>query len=171
MILIPFTLLALAAGVYLLVYIKQAGFGGLYKYLAWLVVLLSLLFIVCTVVRGVRHHRCMSECHASGQCSMGSHEGGGCCPYMKGNCCSEAGNCKMEGRHSECTKGAEGYSKEAGEGKSCSKKGGEDGKTPCCKKDAEEGKAPGSTKGTDGAKPGCCMKGGAKTAADSTAKK
>jgi hypothetical protein len=152
MILIPLSLLTLAAGTYLLVYIKQAGFGGLYKYLAWLIVVLSLFFIVCTVVRGIRHHRCMSECRASGQCSMGGHEGGGCCPYMRGGCCD------MEGGHRECTKGAEGCSKEAGEGKACCKKGGEEGKAPGCKKDA------------DGAKPGCCMK-GAKAAADSSAKK
>ena len=162
--LIPFTLLALAAGVYLLVYIKQAGFGGLYKYLAWLVVLLSLLFIVCTVVRSARHHGC---CQSESHCKMSAHQGGDACPYMKG------GDCKMEGGHGECTKGAESCSKEKGceEGKACCKKGAEDGKAPCCKKDGEEGKAACCTKGAESAKPACCAKGGAKVAADSTAKK
>ena len=162
MILIPITLLALAAGVYLLVYIKQAGLGGLYKYMAWLVVVLSLLFIVCTVVREARYQRC---CHAQSQCRMGSHEGSEACPYMKG------GDCKMEGGHGECTKGAEGCSKDGGEGKACCKKGAEEGKAPCCKKDGEEGKAACCTKGADAAKPACCAKGGTKAAADSTAKK
>ena len=163
MILIPISLLAFAAGVYLLVYIKQAGLGGLYKYLAWLVVLLSLLFIVCTVVRGARHHGC---CQTQSQCKMNGHEGREACPYMKG------GDCKMEGGHGECTKGAEGCSKDKGgeDGKACCKKGAEEAKAPCCKKDGEEGKAACCTKGAEGAKPACCTK-GTKTAADSTAKK
>ena len=145
MILIPITLLALAAGIYLLVHIKQAGIGGLYKYLAWLVVVLSLLFIVCAIVRGARHHHHMRECYASGQCKMSGHEGGTCCPYMKG------GSCSMQGGHGECTKGAESCSKE------------KEGDAPCCKKDGEASKAACCTKGTDGAKPACC----AKTSADS----
>ncbi len=151
MLAIPLTILALAAGVYLLIHVKQSGLGPLYKYLGWLVVVLSLLFIVCCVVRGARHNHRMEECHMSGQCGMSRH-GEAACPYMKSPaCCAQGGSCNMQGGHAECNMGAQGC---------CAEKGGDD-KAPCCMKDGQSAKA------------SCCTKGpeGSKNAADSAAKK
>ena len=59
MIAIPICLLAFAAGVALLIKVKTAGLGGLYRALSWLVILLSLLYMFCLVARGIVHHRHM----------------------------------------------------------------------------------------------------------------
>ena len=137
MICIPFCILGLAAGVYLLMQVKHLGLGGLYRNLAWLVVLLSLLFMTCCAVRAVRHHRHMSQCTAAGHCDM---KGGEACPYMKdghegctmhggmggGSCCDMPCCAK-----SHCTTGsAEGCCAKDSAGKKC-----EMGKAPCCHKD------------------------------------
>jgi hypothetical protein len=61
MIFIPLMLLALAAGVFLLVTVESKGMGRLYKSLSWLVIILSLLFLAGGVVRGVVHHHRMAN--------------------------------------------------------------------------------------------------------------
>jgi len=157
MIAIPLSILALAAGIYLLIYVKQSGLGPLYRYLSWLVVLLSLFFIVCCVVRGVRHERDMRECHTSGRCGMG-HHGEGACPYMKGGpgCCVQGGSGTIRGAEAGCNMGSA----------SCCAKPGEGGKS-CCNKEGEAGMASSCSKSSYGAKAACC----AKADADSTAKK
>lgn len=58
---IPFLLLVLASGVYLLIQVESKGLGGVYKMLSWLVVVLALLFIVGGTLRGVIRHRHMAE--------------------------------------------------------------------------------------------------------------
>lgn len=145
MIQIAISLLALAAGVHLLIQVKQLGLGSLYRNLAWLVVLLSLAFMACGVARGVMHIRHMRQCEASGQCSMG--KGDAACPYMKGG----HGDCKMES--ADCCK----------EKKDCCKEGTQ---KDCCK-DMKDAKGGCEMSGV-GAKPACCMD---KAAKDSTAKK
>ena len=157
---IPFTILGLAAGVYLLIQVKQLGLSAMYRNLAWLVVLLSLLFMACCTVRGVMHHRHMSHCSmGGGHCDM---KGSGSCPYMKDGHgpMGEGGCCKMGGDKGHCA---------MSEGSSCSD-------MPCC---AKSHCAPGSTEGCcakdssakkcEAGKMPCCHKGG--PAADSSAHK
>jgi hypothetical protein len=117
MIAISISLLALAAGVYLLTYIKQFSLGSLYKYLAWLVILLSIGSISGEVAKGAMHMRHMRECTASGECNMK----GGACPYTKN------ADCKMHG--------------EGGMEKSCCKKDGAESKMDCCKGMADDSTA------------------------------
>jgi hypothetical protein len=76
MIFIPLILLALAAGVFLLVTVESKALGRLYKSLAWLVIVLSLLFLAGGVVRGVvHHHRMAQRFHERGQFfNRGRHE-------------------------------------------------------------------------------------------------
>jgi hypothetical protein len=131
MVAIPLAILALAAGVYLVTYVKQFSLGGLYKYLSWLVILLSLACILGGVARGVMHYRHMRECMASGQCDM---KGGAACPYMKpGNGCMQNGNCNMmghdEGGMKDCCKDMKGMG-------SCPDMKDGNAKSSCCKKDA-----------------------------------
>ena len=165
MIQIAISLLALAAGVHLLIQVKQAGLSALYRNLAWLVVLLSLAFMACGVARGVMH---MRQCQSSGQCS--SAKGGEACPYMKGghgdckmeaaDCCKEKKECCKEGEEKECCR----EMKMKG---GCPEMGGEM-KGGC--KEMTGGKGACSEMGGAGAKPACCAahKG---MKADSTAKK
>ena len=137
MIAIPFSILALAAGVYLLLQVKHFGFSGIYKALAWLVLLLSLLFMAGGVVRGVMHHRHQGQCMKPGHCDM---KDGGACPYMHeghegcnmhggmggGSCCDMPCCAK-----SHCTTGsAKGCCAKDSAGKKC-----EMSKAPCCHKD------------------------------------
>ena len=142
---IALSILALAAGVHLLIKTKEAGLGFLYKALSWLVILLALAFMLCGVVRHHRMHE--RHCEMSTHCGMGHGEGA--CPYMK-----SGADCCMHGSKGECSEGMS----------SCTK-----GEMPaCCKKDGEEGKAACCEKGTGKDKPACCTKG---AKADSTAKK
>lgn len=94
MIAIPFAILALAAGVYLLIQVKHYGFGGLYKALAWLVILLSITCISFCVARGGMHMKHHHQCsQMSGQCDMRS---GDACPHMEGGKCEmSGGRCNM----------------------------------------------------------------------------
>ena len=158
---IALSILALAAGVHLLIKTKEAGLGFIYKSLSWLVVLLALGFMLCGVVR---HHRMHGHhCEMSGKCDMGRGEGA--CPYMKGGSdCSMHGNsCCMHGDKGQCSEGMSGCTK--GEIPACCSKGGEEGKAACCGKEA---KAPCCDKGAEKPMPACCAKG---AKADSTAKK
>jgi len=138
MVAIALSILALAAGVYLLTYVKQFSLGGLYRSLSWLVILLALGFIACGVARGVMHMRCASHCESSAKCT---YKDGSACPYTKdGKCMKDMGECSMKG-HGECS-----MDKEGGDSKmecckkmreaqgSCSEMHGEEGKAACCKK-------------------------------------
>jgi hypothetical protein len=107
---IPLAILALAAGVYLLIQTRLSGLGGIYRGLSWLVITLSLLFMLGGAVRGVAHWRHMRQEMASGHCDMhrgghGFHDMGGlgACPMgmpgcmgmgspgMQGSCCTMGG--------------------------------------------------------------------------------
>ena len=138
MVAIALSILALAAGVYLLTYVKQFSLGALYRNLSWLVILLALGFIACGVARGVMHMRCENHCESSAKCT---YKDGSACPYTKdGKCMKEMGGCSMHG-HGECPMEKEGCAaqmeccqkmKEA-QG-SCTEMHGEEGKAACCKK-------------------------------------
>ena len=126
MIAISFSILALAAGVYLLIQVKHFGFTGIYKALSWLVILLSLAFMIAGGVRGVMHHRHERHCEQSGSCDMK----GGSCSYMREGHCDmkggDMGHCAMSG---------------AGNMPCCAKDSGEKkceaGKSACCHKGGE----------------------------------
>jgi hypothetical protein len=143
MIQIALAILALAAGVHLLIQVKQASLGSLYRNLAWLVIVLSLGFMLCGIARGVMHMRHMRQCEASGQCDMKG--GKGDCPYMqhsgcgmdakgecgmKKDCCMEKKECCTGGEKKACCKDMKGGA--AG----CSEMGGEKAKPACCAKDS-----------------------------------
>lgn len=143
MIAVPVLLLSLAAGVYLLIQVKHYGFGGLYKALAWLVIILSLACMGAGVVHRVMHHRQQGHCAMWGHCDMKDGQTGtmGHCS-MSSTGCTDMPCCAK----SHCAPGSS-------EG--------------CCGKDAGEKKCD-AGKGTD--KPACCHK-GAEATADSAAHK
>lgn len=94
MVAFPFLLLALAAGIYLLMKATREYLGGLFKGLAWLVILLSLLGIIVHIAHGI-HHRHMR--HRDGmareeQIMIRRFDDGG-----KGECCMMMQGCKMQG--------------------------------------------------------------------------
>lgn len=54
---LPLSILALAAGVYLLIKVNREYLGGLFKFFAWLVIVLSLLSTAAVIHHGVHHFR------------------------------------------------------------------------------------------------------------------
>lgn len=170
MIALPVCLLALAAGVYLLMQARLSGLGGLYRNLSWLVIILSLLFIFAGVAHRVHRWHELRECRESGHCKEEGDEKGclyghhaGCGMHEEGCAMHGAGNCKMMGGHPACCKGEN-------EMPACCKK---DMDQPCCKKEAEEkeeGEEKECCRKKAGAEKPCCHK-DAKAAADSSANK
>src|ERR1035441_550767 len=93
MIAVPLLILALAAGVHLLIKVNREYLGGLFKFFAWLVIVLSLLALGVTVARGVHHMRAR---HHFRMTRSDWHGGTGCCErttMMKG---SGEGHCPMD---------------------------------------------------------------------------
>jgi hypothetical protein len=108
MIAIPLSVLAFAAGVYLLVKVKREFLGGLFEALSWLVILFSLASLGFSGFKATGC--CSKKCAASQKCSVEREvvikemgEGGDQChPAGKAGCSGgEAsschGACKMEG--------------------------------------------------------------------------
>jgi hypothetical protein len=108
MIAIPLSVLAFAAGVYLLVKVKREFLGGLFEALSWLVILLSLVSLGYSGFKATGC--CGKKCAASQKCSVEREvvikemgEGGGQCHAAAKAGCSAAessachGACKMEG--------------------------------------------------------------------------
>jgi hypothetical protein len=62
----PLSVLALAAGVYLLIKTNREYLGGIFKFFSWLIIVLALASITAGIARGVHHYR-MRHC---GQCNM-----------------------------------------------------------------------------------------------------
>ena len=100
MIALPLSILALAAGVYLLVKVKREFLGGIFEILSWLVIVLSL---VCIGFIGFKAmHRCGGgHCEQRGECRMEKEliikqDGAGHCSMDSSSTCS-MGGCKMEG--------------------------------------------------------------------------
>jgi hypothetical protein len=144
---IPLTILALAAGVSLLIKVKKEGMGGLYSLLSWIVILLSILFIVGLGVRGWRHHR-------MGQPMMGGYGmehrmwGHGHCGQMQGDgdCCGMHGGMMGRGNGMSCPEG----------GRSCCIDNGAAMHNGCCMGDSMS-KSAACKMGADSAK-SCCKK-------------
>jgi hypothetical protein len=147
---IPLAILALASGVYLLTYVRQFSLGALYKYLSWLVIVLSLLFIFASLARGVVHLRHMRQEHAMGRSHMGP---GRDCPYMQGGSGAMHG---MPGSMGSCCTMGGCCTKEA------------NAPAACCSKDAMSAKGSCTGMGDGKELPACCQK---KMPADSMTKK
>jgi hypothetical protein len=106
MIALPMSILALAAGVYLLIKVNREYLGGLFKFFAWLIIVLSLLSTAAVIHHGVhhfrmRHHR-FEHCGMNGGCMQGEMKGGcamgekSCSGMAKDTTCPMSG-CKMSG--------------------------------------------------------------------------
>ncbi|MDB5283493.1 MAG: hypothetical protein JWO06_2568 [Bacteroidota bacterium] len=98
---IPLLILSLAAGVYLLIKVTKEYLGGIFKVLAWLVIILSLLAIAGVVFRGVHHFHRMHQMQGCGMHEYRLEERmiirngeASCCG--KDSACAMMG-CKMEG--------------------------------------------------------------------------
>lgn len=100
MIALPLSVLALAAGVYLLVKVKREYLGGIFEFLAWLVIVLAVASVGYT---GVKAFSCKGGCKKQ-TCHVEKNvvikEGGKSCHGAgKSNC--GMGGCNMEGCHME----------------------------------------------------------------------
>jgi hypothetical protein len=158
MILISFSLalIAIVYGAKLLAQSQKENLGGLYKYLAWFVITMGLLVLLCDGARGL-----MGMCHKGGgrmmnkECMMmdrGCDDGmmGGNCQMMMmhhhmncGNngCCEGMMNC---GGNSNCSDGMMNC-KDGGKGSSCNEGGMGSGSCPMmgnmkCKMDSGKAK-------------------------------
>jgi hypothetical protein len=111
MIALPLSILALAAGVYLLIKVNREYLGGIFKFFAWLIIILSILTIG-GIVRHAIHHHHMRKMHQMDGCqrdwgmrgcddnkemqSCPMHNAGNCCGMGKDTVCPMSG-CKMVG--------------------------------------------------------------------------
>jgi hypothetical protein len=101
MIALPLSILALAAGVYLLIKVNREYLGGIFKFFAWLIIVLSLLCTVAVVRHGIHHYRMMKmhrfEIMHNGFGRGMQNYGGACCgPAAIGaNCCKDSAACPM----------------------------------------------------------------------------
>ncbi len=106
MVALPLSVLALAAGVYLLVKVKREFLGGIFEILSWLVILLAVASVGYTSVKLLT--KCGGDCGDKPKCHMEKEiiiketgEGGGSChgmakaEFMAGastSCCKMAGD-------------------------------------------------------------------------------
>jgi hypothetical protein len=92
---ISFSLLALVAGMYLLDKTKKEGLGNFYNVISWIVIVVSILTLLCSLTRGCmrmmdRHHMERME-----RCGPGMMGGDYCMPMrghhdmMREDCCDE----------------------------------------------------------------------------------
>ncbi len=100
MIALPLSILALAAGVHLLIKVKREFMGTLFSVLAWLVIGLSLANIGLIGKRAV-HRFCVNHCEGGNTCKMEKEiiikdDGMGHCTKDSTSTCT-IGGCKMEG--------------------------------------------------------------------------
>ncbi len=114
MVAIPLSVLALAAGVYLLVKVKREFLGGAFEILAWLVIVLALTSVGFAGFKALRHcggGQCGNkpQCHVEkrvtimndgmGHCSMDSSMTMGCCKMEGDSVVMEPAMCeKMMGK-------------------------------------------------------------------------
>ena len=81
---IALSLLALVAGMYLLDKTKKEGLGKFFSFISWLVIVVAILTLLCSLARGGmkmrRHH--MEE---RMECHRGMMGGGDCCMPMGGH--------------------------------------------------------------------------------------
>ena len=175
MIALPLSILALAAGVYLLIKVNREYLGGLFKFFAWLVILLSLISTGVVIRHGIHHFRA-EHCHSE-RCEMKEQV---IIKELHGNCAAGDSVCPMSGckmmgdsvvlDHAMCEKmmgkdACEKMCKERGNcimtKDECAKMCGGMAKCgaetkDCCKADGKEMKA--CCKGEGNEKKACCKK-------------
>lgn len=106
MVALPLSVLALAAGVYLLVKIKREFLGSAFELLAWLVIVLAVASVGYTAFKLL--NKCGGSCEAKQACHVEKEvvikqmgEGGGTCHGMAKAECAAGGEaascCKMQG--------------------------------------------------------------------------
>lgn len=98
MVFFPLSVLALAAGVYLLIKVKREYLGGAFELLAWLVIFLSLVAIGFGGYKAVKHSR--GKCDKRSHCNIEKKvliKDGGKCHQMNAGACAHNGSCRMEG--------------------------------------------------------------------------
>lgn len=138
MVAVALSLLALAAGTYLLIIIKRDGLGSMYSVLGWAIVLGALVSIGFGGYKAIKNNGCKSKCEqsacdkntkdchgkAAGACAMGGTDNKMACPHMQqGTTC--AMGCKVTGDSCEMDQAA------------CEKMMGKEG---CAKMMAERGR-------------------------------
>jgi hypothetical protein len=103
MIALPLCILALAAGVYLLIKVNREYLGGIFKFFAWLIIILSLLAMGGLVRHAIHRHHYMKMQHMQGmQCCHGNmgmvadSSNSSCCAKQANRACPMSG-CKMVG--------------------------------------------------------------------------
>lgn len=111
------SLIAIAAGTFLLAKTKNEALGGFFKFVSWFVILVGFLCIVCIGVRGITH------CGFGGKDQCGKQE---CCKTMGGADC-------MRGK-AGCDEMMEGRGHHGAMGKECCMKGKDSNKH--CKRDS-----------------------------------
>ncbi len=155
MVALSLLLLALSAGTYLLIKVTREYLSNLFKFLAWLIIVISLLSIAFVVGRGVwhlrhmRHHmeqmdgRCSREEHivikemGTGHCEMDNAEGMSCCKMQGDSVMMDRGTCeKMMGKEA-CDKMCHERGKCIMSKDECTKMC--NGKSSCCGADEHEG--------------------------------
>lgn len=98
MVFFPLSVLALAAGVYLLIKVEREYLGGAFKILAWLIILLSLVSIGFGGFKALSH--CGGKCGKQTHCNIEKKvmiKGEGNCHKMDAGNCAHNGACRMEG--------------------------------------------------------------------------
>ena len=107
---ISFSLLAIVAGMYLLDKTKKEGLGKFYSFISWLVIVVSILTLLCSLTRGFGRMCCRHDRGSMEMCRPGMMGGEDCCMPMRGHhrgmmredCCDEMkGHGKMHGGCSE----------------------------------------------------------------------
>lgn len=91
MVAFPLTLLALAAGTFLLLKAKKELMGKVFEWLAWLIIVLSILYIIGLGLMGWRHHH-MVRLEMRDRGMMMNRMGGGPMNMGGGGSCYNA-NC------------------------------------------------------------------------------
>lgn len=122
------TLLAIYAGVKLLIQTQKENLGALYKCVSWFIIIMGFLTLTCIMCQSVIHYhrkgearmekkiRMMGSCHANNTCMMrGGHLGycmmgcgsqikmmGGCCNRMMGVGCCDVEKERCSNEHEGC---------------------------------------------------------------------
>lgn len=101
MVAVSLSLLAFAAGLYLLVKIKREFLGGLFEGLAWFLIVFSLVSVGYSsyqALSGKNKKGCYKRCYPQSHCKKGGSQ----CPAQMDECKKE-GNCHMQGAQQGCS--------------------------------------------------------------------
>ncbi len=109
------SLIALVAGMFLLIKVRKENLGGMYKYISYFVIVFALLSFLCVFSQGVFRISCKRGSGGGhGKCMM-MHRGG--CSGEDRGCCHRGGHVGMGEEGMQCPHAGmkECHMKEAGE--------------------------------------------------------